>query len=237
MRATMARRLADPAVRGDESGWGESASSSPTGHRSALGSSRSRTGPGERSTSPKDRLGAALGLARTLASRACTSSQGGTDDGFSRVYVGEADDLGPAPSTSRPWIQGLLDAGGGIHEQGRERQQGSRPVPRVSLGRPRPDGKARATRERRHAGHPIALGVRPSRGRVFLEDMLLIYPLLGIDAFTPAPGQGRSGATQTPPQGQGDRRARPGSAEGFIVFSGSHASATESKAIHAYVRR
>lgn len=78
----------------------------------------------------------------------------------------------------------------------------------------------------------------------FLDEMLLIFPLLGIDAFAAASGQARSGeagATQHEQtllylaergaEGQGREVA-----DGFVVLQGSCARATEVDSIHDHMR-
>lgn len=70
----------------------------------------------------------------------------------------------------------------------------------------------------------------------FLEDMLLIYPLVGIEAFTPAadtPSPGRPLLHLKVKSVQATGQESP---EGFVVFKGSRASATETGVIHEFLR-
>lgn len=76
----------------------------------------------------------------------------------------------------------------------------------------------------------------------FLSEMLVIFPLLGIDAFEVAAAQARTkgaGAAADPPllhlkERGADAQGRE-VADGFVVFQGSTARATEVKSIHDYL--
>lgn len=75
----------------------------------------------------------------------------------------------------------------------------------------------------------------------FLQEMLVIFPLLGIDAFEPAAGQAREpeGADSAPALVLEGRRAKATGREvgdGFVVFEGSRARAAEAASIHEYLR-
>jgi hypothetical protein len=76
----------------------------------------------------------------------------------------------------------------------------------------------------------------------FLQEMLVIFPLLGIDAFEDAASQARTGArigNESPTLYLNERGAKGSGREvgdGFIVFSGSRARVGEVPSIHEYLR-
>ena len=82
----------------------------------------------------------------------------------------------------------------------------------------------------------------------FLQEMLLIFPLLGVDAFEIAAGQRRgkdngdlvqTDAEPDPTLTLEERGARANGREvgdGFVVFKGSRARSTEVASIHEYLR-
>ena len=79
----------------------------------------------------------------------------------------------------------------------------------------------------------------------FLDEMLVIFPLLGIDAFSPASGQAREQAAESAqPQGSTtlhlDERGGKGQglevADGFVVLEGACARAKEVDSIHEHMR-
>jgi hypothetical protein len=71
----------------------------------------------------------------------------------------------------------------------------------------------------------------------FLDEMLLIYPILGVDAFesaaaeTPAPDA--AAELKLAQRGAEDRGRE--TKDGFVVLAGSRARATEVPSIHAYL--
>ncbi|MGB3633162.1 MAG: GIY-YIG nuclease family protein [Rubrobacteraceae bacterium] len=72
----------------------------------------------------------------------------------------------------------------------------------------------------------------------FLDEMLVIYPILGIDAFESAaaenpPAEGEQELTLSQRGAEGKGRETK---DGFVVLSGSRARATETKSIHNYMR-
>ncbi|WP_311945112.1 GIY-YIG nuclease family protein [Halomonas piscis] len=75
----------------------------------------------------------------------------------------------------------------------------------------------------------------------FLQEMLVIFPLLGIDAFETAAGQTReaegadSAQTLTLEQ-RGAKATGREVGDGFVVFEGSRARITEVASIHEYMR-
>lgn len=75
----------------------------------------------------------------------------------------------------------------------------------------------------------------------FLQEMLVIFPLLGIDAFEAAAGQAREdeGADSAQTLILEERGAKATGREvgdGFVVFEGSRARSTEVASIHEYMR-
>ena len=75
----------------------------------------------------------------------------------------------------------------------------------------------------------------------FLQEMLVIFPLLGVDAFETAAGQAREPDTAECEQvlvlnERGAKARGREVGDGFVVFQGSHARATEVASIHEYTR-
>lgn len=75
----------------------------------------------------------------------------------------------------------------------------------------------------------------------FLQEMLVIFPLLGIDAFEAAAGQAREdeGTVSAETLILEERGAKASGREvgdGFVVFEGSRARSTEVASIHEYMR-
>ena len=70
----------------------------------------------------------------------------------------------------------------------------------------------------------------------FLEDMLLIYPLVGIEAFTPTADKPSPGRPLLHLKVKSVEATGQESPEGFVVFKGSRASKEETGVIHAFLR-
>ncbi|MDZ7801667.1 MAG: GIY-YIG nuclease family protein [Trueperaceae bacterium] len=77
----------------------------------------------------------------------------------------------------------------------------------------------------------------------FLEEMMLIFPVLGIDAFSAAASQARAPGPDTTDDSAELRLAERGAeakgtevAEGFVVMKGARARTSETKSIHNYLR-
>lgn len=75
----------------------------------------------------------------------------------------------------------------------------------------------------------------------FLQEMLVIFPLLGVDAFETAAGQAREPDTAEFEQilvlnERGAKAKGREVGDGFVVFEGSRARATEVASIHEYMR-
>ena len=75
----------------------------------------------------------------------------------------------------------------------------------------------------------------------FLQEMLVIFPLLGVDAFEAAAGQAREPETAECEQvlvlnERGAKARGREVGDGFVVFQGSQARATEVASIHEYTR-
>jgi predicted GIY-YIG superfamily endonuclease len=75
-----------------------------------------------------------------------------------------------------------------------------------------------------------------AEAEAFLEEMLVIYPLLGIDAFAPPPKQADP-SKLLHLRGRGVIARGHDAAEGFIVFEGSTAAVAEAAYLHDYVRK
>ena len=71
----------------------------------------------------------------------------------------------------------------------------------------------------------------------FLEEMLLIYPILGIDAFEAASNEPlvQNKADELILSGRGAKGYGRETADGFVVLSGSRARATEVPSIASYL--
>lgn len=74
----------------------------------------------------------------------------------------------------------------------------------------------------------------------FLQEMLVIFPLLGIDAFEAAAGQARTNEGNEQRtlmlEERGAKATGREVGDGFVVFEGSRARATEVASIHEYMR-
>jgi hypothetical protein len=75
-----------------------------------------------------------------------------------------------------------------------------------------------------------------AEAETFLDEMLVIYPLLGIDAFTP-PSASSETAALLYLKGRGIEAKGRDASEGFIVYAGSRAAKGEVPSLHAYVRK
>ena len=160
------------------------------------------------------------------------------DDGQMRVYIGEADEL-------RSRINQHFSGAG-------SKEFWERAVAFTSK-----DENLNKAHVRFLEARLIALGQEAKRARIensnapavpslseydraeagtFLDEMLVIYPLLGIDAFAPPP-------TQADPsqllylRGHGVIAQGRDAAEGFVVFEGSTAATIEADYLHDYVRK
>ncbi len=163
---------------------------------------------------------------------------GEADDGLMRVYVGEADVLGDriaqhysGPSAKEFWTRAV--AFGSTSESLNKAHVRHIEARLVALA-----GAAKRAKLENSAVPSEPKLSEPDRAEAeaFLEDLLLIYPLLGIDAFTTAPAKGAAGQPQLQLKVKSIVAHGQESPEGFVVFAGSRASATESKAIHAHVQ-
>lgn len=75
-----------------------------------------------------------------------------------------------------------------------------------------------------------------SEAEAFLAEMLVIYPLLGIDAFAPPTKLGVQGKVLQL-AGRGIAASGQDTAEGFVVYAGSRAASTETAGINDYLRK
>ena len=75
-----------------------------------------------------------------------------------------------------------------------------------------------------------------AEAEAFLDEMLVIYPLLGIEAFAPPP-KGVAPAERLELHGRQIAAHGRDAAEGFIVFEGSTAAPTEVASLHDYIRK
>lgn len=70
----------------------------------------------------------------------------------------------------------------------------------------------------------------------FLEDMLLIYPLVGIDAFEPAVAKAAAAQPLLHLHAKGITAQGREAPEGFVVEAGSRARKAEVPSLHAHIR-
>ena len=160
------------------------------------------------------------------------------DDGQVRVYVGEADEFRSrinqhyaGPGAKEFWERAVAFTGKDENlNKAHVRFLESR---LVALG-------LAAKRAKLENGNAPAIPALSEYDRAeaetFLEEMLVIYPLLGIDAFAP-PAKHVDSTPHLHLHGRGIRAEGRDAAEGFIVFEGSTAAATEAPYLHDYVRK
>ncbi len=161
------------------------------------------------------------------------------EDGLARVYIGEADELRArinqhfsGPGAKDFWERAVAFTSKDENlNKAHVRFLESR---LVSLGH----AAKRAKLENGNVPTQPALSESDRcEAETFLEEMLVIYPLLGIDAFTPAPAQRTDPASVLSMHGRGIAATGRDSAEGFIVFEGSRAAKDEVPSLTDYVRR
>ncbi len=160
------------------------------------------------------------------------------DDGQVRVYVGEADELRSrinqhyaGPGAKEFWERAVAFTSkdenlNKAHVKFLESRL-------VTLG-------LAAKRAKLENGNAPAIPALSEYDRAeaetFLEEMLVIYPLLGIDAFAP-PAKHVDSAAHLHLHGRGIRAEGRDAAEGFIVYEGSTAALSEVKSLHDYIRK
>jgi hypothetical protein len=161
------------------------------------------------------------------------------DDGQVRVYIGEADELRSrinqhfsGPAAKEFWERAVAFTSKDENlNKAHVRFLESR---LIALGRAaKPE-----TLENSNAPAPPSLSEYDrAEAETFLDEMLVIYPLLGIDTFTPAQVQHADGTQILHLRGRGIAAKGRDAAEGFIVFEGSLAAKDEVASLTDYVRK
>ena len=164
---------------------------------------------------------------------------GSSEEGASRVYVGEADALRDRikqhVASKEFWTRVVAFSSTNEGLKAHVRYLESR---LIGLAR---DAKQWELENGTQPAEPPLSEADRADAEWFLAEMLVIFPLLGIDAFEPASGQ----APRTPGPGGGsaelmlrqrgaDARGRE-VADGFVVLKGSRARASEVGSIHQYL--
>ena len=160
------------------------------------------------------------------------------DDGQLRVYVGEADELRSrinqhfSGASSKEFRERAV-AFTSKDENLNKAHVRFLEARLIGLGQT----AKRATVENSTAPAPPALSEYDrADAETFLENMLVIYPLLGIEAFAP-PTKQADPSQLLFLRGRAVVARGRDAAEGFIVFEGSTAAATEASYLHDYVRK
>jgi hypothetical protein len=165
--------------------------------------------------------------------------RGLTDDGLVKVYIGEADELRSrlnqhfaGPGAKEFWERAVAFTSkdenlNKAHVRFLESRliQLAMAAKRVQLE----NGTAPAA--------PSLSEYDRAEAETFLDEMLVIYPLLGIDAFSPPPTQGIEASRKLQLSGRGVSASGLDATEGFIVLEGSLAAKTEVASLPDYVRR
>ena len=160
------------------------------------------------------------------------------EDGQARVYVGEADELRTrinqhfgGPGAKEFWDRAVVFASKDENlNKAHVRFLEARLVALAQVAK-------RARLENGNAPAPPALSEYDrAEAETFLEEMLVIYPLLGIDAFTP-PTAAAESAPLLHLGGRGIIASGRDTAEGFVVYAGSSAALIEVPSLGDYVRK
>jgi hypothetical protein len=161
------------------------------------------------------------------------------DDGQARVYIGEADELRSrinqhfsGPAVKEFWERAVAFTSKDENlNKAHVRFLESR---LIALGL----AAKRAKLENGNAPSPPSLSEYDRcEAETFLEEMLVIYPLLGMDAFAPAQVQHPDATQILSLHGRGISAKGRDAAEGFIVYEGSQAAKDEVASLTDYVRK
>ena len=159
------------------------------------------------------------------------------DDGLTRIYIGEADELRKrlnqhfaGPAAKEFWTRAVAFSSKDENlNKAHVRYLESR---LIALGL----AAKRATLENGTVPAPPSLSEYDrAEAETFLDEMLVIYPLLGIDAFAP-PSKAPDPAGRLTLSAKGLVARGRDAAEGFVVYDGSLASKTEVPSLHEYIR-
>lgn len=159
------------------------------------------------------------------------------DDGNPRVYIGEADELRirinqhySGPGAKEFWTRAVAFAS--KDENLNKAHVRFLEARLVALAH---DAKRAKVENGNAPATPGLSEYDRAEAETFLEEMLVIYPLLGIAAFAPAPAKTAIG-TVLFLKGRGIAAQGRDTAEGFVVHQGSQAASTETESLHEYVR-
>ena len=160
------------------------------------------------------------------------------DDGQPRVYIGEADELRArinqhfaGPGTKEFWTRAVAFVS--------KDENLNKAHVRFLESRLVAMGSAAKRAKLENATTPAAPALSEydrSEAETFLGEMLVIYPLLGIDAFAPPPKQDDSAAVLRV-AGRGIVATGRDAAEGFVVYAGSQAAKNETGGLNDYIRK
>jgi hypothetical protein len=160
------------------------------------------------------------------------------DDGLARVYIGEADVLltrinqhFSGPGAKEFWTRAIAFMSKDENlNKAHVRYLEARLV-------------ALAQAAKRAKIENVAVPSAPSlseydraEAEAFLDEMLVVYPLLGVDAFVPPPTAPAPSQPVLYLKGRGITAQGRDTAEGFVVHEGSIASKGEVPSLHEYVR-
>ncbi|HEY5435494.1 MAG TPA: GIY-YIG nuclease family protein [Candidatus Limnocylindrales bacterium] len=163
---------------------------------------------------------------------------GVTDDGLARAYIGEADVLVTrinqhfsGPGAKEFWTRAIAFTSKDENlNKAHVRYLESRLVAMAQAAK-----RAKIENSSAPAAPSLSESDR-AEAEAFLEEMLLVYPLLGVDAFTPPPAK----ADDTRPllylKGRGITAQGRDTETGFVVYQGSKAAKMETGSLHQYIR-
>ncbi len=160
------------------------------------------------------------------------------DDGLARVYIGEADVLltrinqhFSGPGAKEFWTRAVAFMSKDENlNKAHVRYLESR---LVALGQ----AAKRAKLE--NAAVPAAPSLSEydrAEAEAFLDEMLVVYPLLGVDAFIPPPTTSVQSQPVLHLKGRGISAQGRDTPEGFVVHAGSLAAKGDVPSLHEYVR-
>ena len=165
--------------------------------------------------------------------------RGLTEDGLVKVYIGEADELRArisqhfaGPAAKEFWERAVAFTSKDENlNKAHVRFLESRLVALAMVAK-------RVQLENGNVPAPPSLSEYDrAEAETFLDEMLVIYPLLGIDAFSPPLAQKVEPSEELHLAVKDVTATGRDGAEGFVVFEGSLASKKESAAIPDYVRK
>ena len=154
---------------------------------------------------------------------------GVTDDGLARVYIGEADVLGTrinqhftGPGAKEFWTRAVAFTSKDENlNKAHVRYLESRLVSLAQAAK-----RAKIENGTTPAAPSLSESDR-AEAEAFLDEMLLVYPLLGVDAFTPPPPKADDSRPLLYLKGRGITAQGRDTEAGFVVYQGSRAAKSE----------